>query len=102
MVETLLLSALQVLDGKCVTLHAEAGDETHTFRGDQAFVPKLFACVNIGDVNFHNRGFNAGNGIMNRHRGMRVCTCIENDPMERKACLMEFVNDLTLNVRLKV
>lgn len=63
---------------------------------------KLLTFVNIGNMNLKNRRTYPRHRIRNCHGGMRVASCIEQDPLVGKAHLMNFVNNLSLNIALKI
>ena len=60
------------------------------------------AGMHIGDVNLHNRRLHGPDSILQSNGRMRIGTRIQDNAVRLKTRLLYLVNQLTLNVRLKI
>ncbi len=65
-------------------------------------MPELFPRVNIGNVNFNYGRTNRRNCIVNSNRRVSVSAGVQYNAVGVEARIVEFVNDLTFNIGLKV
>ena len=85
-----------------IPFHAKAGDHPNALGRDQTLVPKFFPCIHIGNMHFNHWCFYRTDGIVNSHGRVRVGSCIDDDPIEAKSHLMQFVDQLPLYIGLKI
>jgi len=58
--------------------------------------------IYVGYMHFHNRGGNRRNGIGNGQRCMGISSRVKNDAVGGKAHLVDFVDNCTFMVTLKI
>jgi hypothetical protein len=65
-------------------------------------MPEGFPVCNVGDVYFNHRSLHGLYGIADPHGGMGIGGGIQNDTVIGKACLLDFIDQFPLNIRLKI
>src|SRR5687768_1998138 len=61
---------------------------------------KIFPCMYVGDMHFHNRCFNSSNSIANSYGSMCITTGIQNDTIMIKPNSLQFIDKFAFYIAL--
>jgi len=87
---------------QAVGIKTKPRDASFAFRCYQRNMTVFFPCKNIGNVHFNHRAFYSSYSICNSHRSMCVATGIQNNSVITEAYFMQFINDFSFHIVLKI